>query len=592
MSPTDSPAEEYVRHVLRLAVHPKRLALDVSAHHLGGEPVAVEDALARRFEPFAVGEKWGPAWDTTWFRFRAVIPSGWAGEEVVALIHLGGERTVGFSAEGLVWDTSGRAVQGLHHKHRSYRVAERAEGGEVIEFYVEAAANPVAPSSRVLDGPLLGPDYGGTPLYVLSQAELATVDRGAEALHLDACLVLELQELGSDLAADAIAALQQAAAAGGGAGTGGENMADSLRAALAPILRRRSVSAHTVTAVGHAHIDSAWLWPARETRRKCARTFSNQLRLMERYPEHRFACSQAAQYEWIKDGYPDLYTQIKERVRDGRWEPVGGMWVEADANVPSGESLVRQFLYGKSFFLEEFGVETREMWIPDVFGYCAALPQIAREAGVTALITQKMSWNDTNIFPHSTFWWEGHDGSRILAHFPPAETYNGDFSVAELARSEDNFKDHERSDRSLYPFGYGDGGGGPTARMLEQARRVADLEGLPRVEVGAVSDFLSRLEPASAGLATWVGELYLEAHRGTLTTHADVKWANRRGEEALRAAEMWSVAAGIDRRRELDPAWKSLLFNQFHDILPGSSIHWVYEDAACDHREVLDSARE
>jgi alpha-mannosidase len=593
MEALDSPVEENVRDVLRRAVHPQRIPLDVSAHHLGGEPVPVDEALARVFEPFAVGEKWGPAWDTTWFRFRAVVPGAWAGEEVVALIHLGGERTVGFSAEGLVWDASRRPVQGLHHRHRSYLVTEKAAGGETIEFYVEAAANPIAPSSRVLDGPLLGPDYCGIPLYVLGQAELATVDRVAEALYLDACLALELQELGSDLAADALAALHRAAAAGAGAaaaGAGGDLMAERLRAAIEPILRRRSVSAHFVTAVGHAHIDSAWLWPARETRRKCARTFSNQLRLMDRYPEHRFACSQAAQYQWMKDGYPDVYARIKERVREGRWEPVGGMWVEADANVPSGESLVRQFLYGKSFFQKEFGVETHEMWIPDVFGYSAALPQIARQAGVTALITQKMSWNDTNVFPHSTFRWEGHDGSRILAHFPPADTYNGDFSVGELLRSDDNFKDRDRSDCSLYPFGYGDGGGGPTARMLEQARRVRDLEGLPRVEVGTVSEFLSRVEPVSAGLSTWVGELYLEAHRGTLTTHADVKRANRRGEEALRAAEMWSVAAGVDPRNQLEPAWKSLLFNQFHDILPGSSIHWVYEDAGRDHQGVLDTA--
>jgi alpha-mannosidase len=590
MDAVDSSTEQFVREFLRLAVHPKRIPLLVSAHHLGGEPVEVEEALARRFEPFAVGEKWGAAWDTTWFRFAAAVPGEWAGEEVVALVHLGGHKNVGFSAEGLVWDASGQPVQGLHHKHRSYRVAERAEGGEAIEFYVEAAANPFAPSSRVLDGPLLGPDYGGSPLYVLRQAELATVDQRAAAAYLDACLALELQELDSTLAADVKAALLEAAATRAGSGGRTENVPDCVRAAIEPILRRRAVSGHTVTAVGHAHIDCAWLWPVRETRRKCARTFSNQLRLMERYPEHHFACSQAAQYQWIKDGYPDLYAGIKQQVRAGRWEPVGGMWVEADANVPSGESLVRQFLHGKSFFLREFGVETHEMWIPDVFGYCAALPQIACEAGVSALVTQKMSWNDTNVFPHSTFWWEGHDGSRILAHFPPADTYNGDFSVAELARSEDNFKDRDRSDRSLYPFGYGDGGGGPTARMLEQSRRVGDLEGLPRVEVGSVSDFLSRLAEDSGGLATWAGELYLEAHRGTLTTHGDVKLANRRGEEALRAAEMWSVAAGIDRRRELDPAWKSLLFNQFHDILPGSSIHWVYEDAARDHRDVLTSA--
>jgi len=347
---------------------------------------------------------------------------------------------------------------------------------------------------------------------------------------------------------------------------------------------------HRVTAVGHAHIDSAWLWPVRETKRKCARTFSNQLRLMDRYPEHRFACSQAAQYQWMKDQYPSVYGQIRRRVGEGRWEPVGGMWVEPDTNVPSGESLVRQVVYGKRFFADEFGFESHELWIPDVFGYSAALPQIAAQAGVTALVTQKMSWNDTNVFPHSTFWWEGHDGSRLLAHFPPANTYNGDFSATELVASQDNFKDHERSELSLYAFGYGDGGGGPTAHMLEYGRRMRDLPGLPQVHVGSVSGFFEELRNEAGPLATWVGELYLETHRATLTTHADVKRANRRGEEMLRAAEMWSVAAGLDRRPELDRAWKLLLLQQFHDILPGSSINWVYEDTARDHADVLDAA--
>ena len=436
MGATDFPAEEYVRDVLRLAVHPQRLPLNVSAHHLGGEPVKVEDALGRPFEPFAVGEKWGPAWDTTWFRFRAVIPSGWAGEEVVALIHLGGERTVGFSAEGLVWEASGRAVQGLHHKHRSYRVAQRAEGGEAIEFYVEAAANPVAPSSRVLDGPRLGPDYGGTPLYVLSQAELATVDRRAEALYLDACLVLELQDLRSDLAADAIAALHQAAAAAGEADTGGESMADHLRAAIAPILRRRSVSA--------AHRDGRRSRPHRLGLAVAGQGDQAQVRSDLFQPAAPDGALPRAPLR-LQPGGPvrvdegRLPRPVRADQGAGRETVDGSRWAACGSSpTPTfhpGSRWSASSCTASASSPEEFGVETHEMWIPDVFGYSAALPQIAREAGVTALITQKMSWNDTNVFPHSTFWWEGHDGSRILAHFPPANTYNGDFSVGELARS-------------------------------------------------------------------------------------------------------------------------------------------------------------
>jgi alpha-mannosidase len=579
--------EEFVRAVLRPSVYPRRVGLGVGAFHVHGEPIAASDAFGRDYEPFEVGGRWGAMWDTTWFRLRADIPLDWAGDEVAALIHLGGDEMVGFSAEGLVWQPDGALRQGLHHRHREYVVAAEARGGEPVEFFVEAAANPIPPWHRK-DWPLLAPDYDGAPLYMLGQAELVTVDRDVEALYLDMRLVLQLARRRSDQAAAMRSALSEAQAAFDVGGPG--HSANSARRALRAVLDERSASEHQVTAVGHAHIDSAWLWPVRETKRKCARTFANQLRLMDRYPEHRFACSQAAQYEWVKDEYPALYEEIRRRVGEGRWEPVGGMWVEPDTNVPSGESLVRQLVFGKRFFADEFGIESHALWIPDVFGYTAALPQIATQAGVTALVTQKMSWNDTNVFPHSTFWWEGHDGSRLLAHFPPADTYNGDFSATELIASQDNFKDHERSSSSLYPFGYGDGGGGPTAHMLESARRLADLEGLPRVRVGSVREFFDELREEAGALETWVGELYLETHRATLTTHADVKRSNRRGEESLRAAEMWSVAAGLDRREQLDGAWKLLLLQQFHDILPGSSIHWVYEDTARDHAEVLDVA--
>ena len=574
----------FVSEVIRPAIHPRRRALDVAAHHLHGEPVRVREALGFDFEPVAIGVRWGARWDTTWFRIRSDIPDAWDGEEVVALVHLGGDEAVGFSAEGQIWDRHGVPIQGLHHHHREYRLAATARGGDPIEFYVEAAANPIPPW-QLTDWPLLLPDYDGPTLYVLEQAELATVDRGVEALYLDLCLVQQLAGHHAPERAEEILQILDAARRSIDP-TDVAATAATARALLAPVLARGSTSGHIVTAIGHAHIDSAWLWPVRETKRKCARTFSNQLRLMERYPEHRFACSQAVQYQWIKDGYPALYEQIREEVQAGRWEPVGGMWVEPDTNLASGESLVRQLVHGKRFFSDEFGVETHELWIPDVFGYSAALPQIANQAGITSIITQKMSWNDTNVFPHSTFWWEGHDGSRLLAHFPPSNTYNGVFSVREVAASQDTFRDHGRSDRSLYPFGFGDGGGGPTAPMLELGRRMANLEGLPRIEIGTVAEFLDRVREEAGELATWVGELYLETHRATLTTHADVKKANRRCEESLRAAEMWCVAAGLDRRDELDAAWKLLLLQQFHDIIPGSSIHWVYQDTARDHAEV------
>ena len=569
--------ERVLREIVSPAVYPRRSPLAVEAHHVGGEPIPFAEALWRGFEPFDVGEPWGPMWDTTWFRFSAQVPPGWSA--AVALVHLGGDEMVGFSAEGLVWSPSGTPLQGVHHRHREVSL-DGIRAGDRVEFLVEAAANPIPPW-HLPDWPDLRPDYAGKPLYTLGQAEIADPDREMEALKVDMSVLLQAGKRSPymlEALSDACRLVE------GGAPT------SEARAVLRPLLDTATDSTHRVAAVGHAHIDSAWLWPVRETRRKCARTFANQLRLMERYPEHRFACSQAAQYMWIKEEHPGLYDQIRTRVAEGRWEPLGGMWVEADSNVPSGESLLRQLVHGKRYFAEEFGVETAELWIPDVFGYSAALPQIARHAGVTAIVTQKMSWNDTNSFPHTTFWWEGHDGSRLLAHFPPADTYNGVFSVSEVAACQENHRDLGRSDTSLYAFGYGDGGGGPTARMLERSRRLADFAGLPRVTIGSVGGFLSSVDTAK--LRTWTGELYLEAHRATLTTHADVKLANRRGEETLREAELWSVAAGVDSRERLDEAWKRLLFNQFHDIIPGSSIAWVYDDAALDYAEVQRISRE
>ncbi|HET6965530.1 MAG TPA: glycoside hydrolase family 38 C-terminal domain-containing protein [Acidimicrobiales bacterium] len=604
--PTLEDAKAFVREVVGPAVYPDRVPLEVTARHLPGEPLSPKEAVAGPFEPFAVGERWGGMWSTTWFRFRSAVPPGWEGREMAALIHLGGARVVGFSAEGLIWTPDLRPVQGLHHEHREYPLRSIGGAGadlrpgQQVDFYVEAAANPI-PRWHVKDWPRLEPDYAGTPLYALEQADLATVDRVVEALLLDLDVVIQIAEWMEAPREHALAVLDEAMTC---VSNGGEGAAAGAREILRPLLDRKGPEParggrHTATAVGHAHIDTAWLWPVRETRRKCARSFANQLRLLERYPEHHFVCSQAVQYQWVKEDHPGLYEQIRARVADGRWEPVGGMWVEADCNIPSGESLVRQFVHGKRFFLQEFGVETHEMWIPDVFGYPPALPQIARQAGVTALITQKMSWNDTNPFPHSTFWWEGHDGSRVLAHFPPAATYNGNVTVAELLNDARGFKDGDRSARTLYPFGYGDGGGGPSAHQLESARRLADVDGLPRLAMGGVDSFLASVrDEAADGLATWVGELYLETHRATSTTHADVKLGNRRGEEALRAAEMWSVAAvldgpGTDRtNRTLDPLWKLLLLNQFHDIIPGSSIAWVYRDAAVDHAAVLAGARQ
>ena len=363
MADNPDSVRRYLNTVVRPAIYGRRAALEVSAHHLHGEPIPAIEAVGRPFTPFEVGDAWGGRWDTTWFRFRGSIPDSWSGAEVVALIHLGGDQMVGFTAEGQIWDSGLRPVQGLHHQHREFVLTTVAQGDEPVDFFVEAAANPIPPW-HLADWPLLLPDYSGAPLYTLETAELAVVDRSVEALFLDMRVLVELAAQDPDRSEETILALERVRGI-----IDPEDVSAWVfpaRDILAPLLDRPTSSANAVVAVGHAHIDCAWLWPLRETRRKCARTFSNQLRLLERYPEHRFVCSQAAQYQWMKDGYPDLYEQIVEQVRSERWEPVGGMWVEPDTNVPSGESLVRQLVYGKRFFAEEFGVETHELWIPDV----------------------------------------------------------------------------------------------------------------------------------------------------------------------------------------------------------------------------------
>ncbi|MGH8795254.1 MAG: alpha-mannosidase, partial [Stackebrandtia sp.] len=370
------------------------------------------------------------------------------------------------------------------------------------------------------------------------------------------------------------------------------------RELLAPALAAPAhASAHVLSAVGHAHIDSAWLWPLRETVRKVARTASNTVSLMDEHPEFVFAMSQAQQLAWIKKHRPEVYSQVKKKVADGQFVPVGGMWVESDTNMPGSEALARQFTHGKRFFLEEFGVETEEVWLPDSFGYSAALPQLVKLSASKWFLTQKISWSQTNKFPHHSFWWEGLDGTRVFTHFPPIDTYNSRFSGEELAHAVSNFRDKGAATRSLAPFGWGDGGGGPTREMLARAKRLNSLEGSPRVEMETPAEFFAKAQADDTDAPVWLGELYLEYHRGTYTSHAATKQGNRRSEHLLREAELWSATAGVRKGLEypyerLDRLWKTVLLHQFHDILPGSSIAWVHKQAAKTYEAVKAELRE
>jgi alpha-mannosidase len=500
--------------------------LELTAYCVRGEPISYADAIRGDFAPIKVGDPWGPPWSTTWFHVRGRVPADWAGQRVVAVFDLGFDGPTGFTCEALAWQ-DGKPWRGVDPNHRRLPI-----DGTEVDFYLEAAANPRATEA--------GPEPAPSMIALRQSPERAFVLRQAE---------LAIRE------------------------SPGEGTADG-----------RLDTTHCVTAVGHGHIDTAWEWPLREGRRKVARSWSTQLALMEEYPDYIFAASQPAQYAWMKESYPDIYRRIKEKVAAGQWEPVGAMWVEADCNLPSGESLVRQLLHGKRFFMREFGYETKILWLPDVFGYPGNLPQLMSEAGCDFFLTQKLSWNDTNKPEHHTFIWEGIDGSRIFTHFPPADTYNGSFRRDEVELSIRNFKDPQSSNRSLYLFGWGDGGGGPQAEMIDSAHRLG-------VEMGRASDFFAAASSEARDLTTAIGELYFELHRGTYTSQSRTKRWNRSAQNALRDAEMWSVAAGGDYpSSELETLWKTLLLNQFHDILPGSSIDWVYEDAERDLAHVTERA--
>ncbi|OJV59627.1 MAG: alpha-mannosidase [Cellulomonas sp. 73-145] len=567
------------------AVYGDREPVEVAALHLPGEPVPAAEALGAQYEPFAVGDRWGPPWSTTWFRFRGQVPDRMRGRRVELLVDLGFERSgPGFRSEGLAYTPDGRPLKGIEPRTAYVPVARDAEGGEPVDVYVEAAANPrFTGVVTALGDPRTAPRE---PLYRLDQAELAVLEEDVWHLVLDLQVLHQLaetlpessprrQEIRTALEAalDELALRDVVATA--------PAARDRLRGVLAA---KATASAHRVSATGHAHIDSAWLWPTRETVRKCSRTFSNVVALADEYPDLVFACSSAQQYAWMEQHHPAVFEGIRAKVAAGQFVPVGGMWVESDTNLPGGESLVRQFTYGKRYFAERFGVEPQEVWLPDSFGYTGALPQLARLAGFRWFLSQKMSWNDTNVFPHHTFWWEGIDGTRVFTHFPPADTYSAELTGGELARGVARLAEHDRATRSLLPFGYGDGGGGPTREMLEVAHRVADLEGSPRVVVESPRAFFEGAEQELPDAPVWSGEMYLEFHRGTYTSQAAMKEGNRRLEHLLREAELWSATAASRGRLdypydELDGIWREALLLQFHDILPGSSIAWVHQQA-------------
>ena len=542
----------------------------------------IEDALkASGWRDIEVGDEWAGNGEFAWFTMQFTVPKEFDGKTLVGLFRFGTTGWLG--GEGCLF-INGVPYQGVDPNHPDVILAEKAKAGQKFDLVFECVSSPVWQNQR--------------HKLKLERADIAALNLQVKDLYFDlnfiSCLAESLPKESRRRAVIIRTANKSVDAFDPEAGSFDALSESATKAAriVAPLYKKPAEpSALEYACHGHSHIDVAWLWPYAESVRKCSRTFSTVERLMEEYSFYLFTQSQAQLYEFTKDHYPELYEKIKKRVREGRFEPQGSMWVEADCNICSGESLVRQIVLGKRYFMDEFGIETDVLWLPDVFGYSAALPQILKKAAIEYFSTIKISWSQFNKFPYSTFWWEGIDGTRVLAHFPPTNDYNARIDPGQLRTGADDYREKDRSDIALYPFGFGDGGGGPTREHLEHLKRARSLEGLPKCTPMSVAEFFKQLVKRSEDLETWVGELYLEYHRGTYTTQSRNKRANRKSELLLRDAEMaaglaWASAKSDYPADQILRAWKLVCKNQFHDVIPGTSVTDVYKDTAIDYQEI------
>jgi alpha-mannosidase len=567
---------------LREAIYEPIAELEVTAW-VTPEPVSYEERMSGTKVTLTQGEQWGDLWDCAWFRFAGRLQAGERHQNAVLLLDVNGELCL--------VDHEGSPIQGLTTINSEFdfslglpgkRVVQLREMllyGQEIEVWADAGNND-----------LFGKYRGGT----LKEAVIAYCREDIRDLYYDIEVLLETAEQLHEGSArkeriyqtlyDISLFLTEFSK---------EHVQQAKKRLDRQLIMQGGDSVLTLSAVGHAHIDLAWLWPIRETIRKGARTFSTVLRMMERYPDYVFGASQPQLYDWMKQHYPKLYDQIKERVHEGRWEPQGAMWVESDTNVPGGESLVRQILYGKRYFQQEFGLEMKSLWMPDVFGYSASLPQLLKKSGVDYMMTQKLSWSEYNRHPHHSFLWEGIDGSAVLTHMPPEDTYNSPAAPRSIVKAEREYLDKNVSGHALMLFGIGDGGGGPGEEHLERLKREKNLLGLSPVIQEPSWKFFERLNEERERFQTWRGELYLEKHQGTLTSQARSKRYNRKMEKALRELEFASVLGAAQLGKSypsetLETIWKEVLLYQFHDILPGSSIKRVYDESLLRYEELLE----
>jgi alpha-mannosidase len=553
------------------------------------EHLRPEEAAQGAFQPMPPGTRWGGKWEYGWFRGGFSLPPEAEGKRIEVDPATGGDRLIFIG---------GRAVC-----HRNPTVTTSGVPGESYELLVEAYAGhgptpvttgPVPPGVVTVPEPPPEQQTVGRSTFGVRQdlvfqlwLDVETLFHLREALDPDSLRVVEIDAGLRDFTCIFDPELPREEMLG---------TALAARERLRPLLECTNGSTVPVMyAFGHGHLDVAWLWPLQETTRKAARTLAAQLTLAAEYPEHRFLHSQCELFQRVKDNYPELYGRVKQAVGDGHIIADGSTWVEMDTNVTGGEALIRQFVHGKRFYREEFGVETELLWLPDAFGYSGALPQILRGCGVKYFSTAKIFWNYNggDPFPHNTFTWEGIDGSKVLVHL--CNDYNSQTRPSDVVRRWRERRQKDGISTRLLPFGWGDGGGGPAREHLEFIRREANLEGCPIVRMAAPADYFRDLEERGVPAVNYVGELYYQAHRGTYTSQARTKRGNRKSELAFREAEMWGAAAGrlagfAFASGEIDAAWKRVLTNQFHDVLPGSSIARVYEEAEAAFADAVRTA--
>lgn len=593
---------EKIEKYLKEDIFPSRIREAVEISHWKYFESAMEDRIDDAYsvdyddsgwKDFKLGDKWGGYDRVAWFRADVDIPAHLRGKSLAVKLLVGPRDGGGSTAETLMY-VDGQIVQGMDIWHEEALLDSSFCAKERLSVALKAW-------SGVLDVP---------PKRTFKLAQLIWLDQKTDRFYytvdtLRRC-ALQLEE-GDLRRIRLVRLLNETFLKVNFLNYKEENYyefiydaMDFLQGQLDEMAKTVEIKPH-VYGVGHSHIDLAWLWRLSATREKASRTFASVLNLMRQYPEYRYMHSSPQLYKFLKKDYPEIYARVKQRVEEGCWEITGGMWVEADTNIPSGESLVRQFIYGKRFIREEFGKETTLVWLPDVFGYSAALPQIMKKSGIKYFMTTKISWNQYNHFPHDTFWWKGIDGSKIFAHFitTPEDgswyyTYNGHMDPEEVVGIWKNYKDKDKNEELLIAYGWGDGGGGPTREMLEQSRVMKNIPGIPEVSLCTAESYFERIYQNAdlKRLGTWEGELYFELHRGTYTSQAANKHYNRKTEILLHDIEFLSAYLDAMQtgfgypKQELDEIWERTLLNQFHDILPGSSIRQVYEDTTRDYEDI------